>query len=235
MHRATALPPLLSCCLALCVAGGTTPTHAFELQDLQAPPGVRLSWVGKRIVQNGMPMQIVQLQSHQPVAEVLRFYREDWRHYHKPGERATVTNTSGDWQILSTLVDEHNVVVQLRREAGQTVGFLSSTPLDTPTRQNAIARHFPRQGGTKLLSSTESNDSGAKATTMIFQNHHSLQANRAFYQDSLQRNGWTLSRSTVVRGTAVMLFGRSSGSLELAMRRENETTTIFANVRGEQA
>lgn len=219
---------------AICLLAGVANARAFDLQELRVPPETRLSWVGKRIEQNGMPMQIVQLQSSLPLAEVLRFYREDWRNYHKPGARATVSRPVGEWQMLSTLVDEHNVVVQLKREAGQTTGFLSATPLDTPTRQNAIARHFPRQGGALLVSSTESNDGGAKATTLILQNNYSLRANQVFYETSLQKNGWTLSRSSVVDGTAVMLFGRSSGSLELAMRRANDTTMIFANVYGEE-
>lgn len=223
----------LPVCVVLCLLAGATNTLAFDLQELQAPPETRLSWVGQDIVQNGMSMQIVQLQSSRSIPEVLRFYREDWRNYHKPGTRATVTRTVGEWQMLSTLIEQHNVVVQLKREASQTTGFLSATPLDTQPRKNSISKHFPRQGGTQLISSTESNDGGAKATTLILQNNRSLRANQAFYQNSLQRSGWTLSRSNVLGGTAAMLFDRASGSMELAISRDKGTTTIFANVRGE--
>lgn len=219
--------------LAVCGLSATTHVFAFDLQELQVPPETQQSWVGKHIVHNGMPMQIVQLQSSLPIPELLRFYRKEWQNYHKPGERATVSRRMGEWQTLSTLVDGHHVVVQLIRKAGQTEGFLSITPLDTATEKNSIARYFPRQGGAQLLSSTESNDGGVKATTLILQNYNSLRSNQAFYKNALQRSGWNLSRSSLADGTAVMLFDRSSGSLQLAMRRENDTTMIFANVRGE--
>lgn len=224
---------LLALALVICLLASAANTLAFDLQGLAAPPQTRLSWVGKHIVQNGMPMQILQFQSSLSQPELLRFYREEWQQYHKPGERASVTRDVGEWRMLSTLVDAHHVVLQLKREAGQLTGFLSATPLDIATEHSSITNQFPRQSGSQLISSTESNDGGVKATTLILQNHYSLRESHTFYKNALQRKGWKLSRSNVARGTAVMLFDRPSSSLQLAMRRENNQTLIFANVRGE--
>lgn len=209
-------------------------TLAFDLQELAAPPQTRLSWVGRHIVQNGMPMQILQLRSSLPMAEILRFYRQRWQVYHRPGERSSLTRDVGDWRMLSTVVDAHHVVLQLKREAGQLTGYLSATPLDTPTEQSQIAEQFPRQSGSRLISSTESNDGGAPATTLILENRFPLRDAFRFYHTALQRRGWKLSRSDVDRGTAVLRFARPSGSLQLALRREKDRTYIFANLRGEE-
>ncbi len=213
---------------------GAANTLAFDLQQLATPPQTQLSWVGKHIVQNGMPMQILQLQSSLPQAELLRFYRQEWQAFHKPGERSSITRDVGEWRMLSTLVDAHHIVLQLKREAGQLTGFLSAIPLDTRTEQSSITKQFPRQNGSQLISSTESNDGNAKATTLILQNRYSLRDSHNFYKTALQRKGWKLSRSDVSRGTAVMLFDRTSGSLQLAMRRDKDMTFIFANLRGEE-
>ena len=238
VHILTSIKPaktqFVTLTFSICLLAGAAKTLAFDLQELAAPPQTQLSWVGKHIVQNGMPMQILQLQSSLPQAELLRFYRQEWEAFHKPGERSSITRDVGEWRMLSTLVDAHHVVLQLKREGSQLTGFLSSTPLDTRTEQSSITTQFPRQSGSQLISSTESNDGGVKATTLILQNRYSLRDSHNFYKTALQREGWKLARSNVARGTAVMLFDSPSGSLQLAMRRDKDKTFIFANLRSEE-
>lgn len=206
-------------------------TAAFELQELATPPETTLSWVGKDIVQNGMPMQIIELRSTLSVEEIKAFYRQDWLSYHRVGERSSVQRRVGQWDILSTLIDNHNVVVQLKQDGGLTTGFLSTHPLDLEPEPSQVSEKFPRKWGTELISSTESNDAGVVATTLVLQNQYTVRENKLFYEAELVRNGWSMARSTINTGTVVMLFNRSSGALELAMRREDNNTLIFANVR----
>ena len=205
---------------------------ALNIESLASPNEAQLSWVGKNIVQNGMPMQIVEFRSTQSLQSVLAFYREEWRQYHQPGQRSTVANQLDGWDVLSTLIDGHNVVLQVKSEAGLTTGFISATPLGQVTHQSDVARAFPRQWGTTLMSAMESTDGDVTATTLILQSNQSVREMQRYYKTAFLRNGWVLARSSEQQDTAVMLFDRRDGSMELAVRREHNKTLIFANIKG---
>ncbi len=206
---------------------------ALDIQSIERPPETSMTWIGERIEHNGMPMQILQLSSTLTTEQLFKFYRELWQPMHAENEQATMERRAGDWHIISTLLDDHNVVVQLKSESGRTNGFLSATPLDKQPDQSEITRRFPRQWGTELISSTVSTDGGTRATTLVLKNSHSIESNHDFYTRTLQNNGWTLSHQNVQMGGSVMFFDNSSGAVELAIRRDNSSTLIFANVRGE--
>ncbi|MEM8499606.1 MAG: hypothetical protein AAF542_16405 [Pseudomonadota bacterium] len=211
------------------------PNHALalDIQHIEHPPLTSLNWVGERIEHNGMPMQILQLNSELGTEELFSFYRELWRSMHRPDQQATVERSVGEWQMISTLLDNHNVVVQAKPSPNGLEGFMSATPLDQQPTQSEIARHFPRQWGTQLVSSTQSNDGGVKATTLVLKNTHTLASNHEFYTRTMQANGWTLSHQNTQLGGSVLFFDNSDGAIEMAIRRESSNTVIFANVRGE--
>ncbi len=213
----------------------SVPVTAFSLdiQHIEHPPLTTLSWVGERIEHNGMPMQILQLNSELSKEELFAFYKDLWQATHRPDQQAAIERSVGEWQIISTILENHNVVVQVKPSSVGLEGFMSATPLDQQATQNEIARHFPRQWGTELVSSTESNDGGAKATTLILRNSHTLESNHEFYTRTMQANGWTLSHQNTQLGGSVLFFDNDDGAVEMAIRRESNNTVIFANVRGE--
>ncbi len=205
---------------------------SFDLRSLEHPATAKLIWVGERIEHNGMPMQVLQIESSHGIDELFQFYRANWAQWHRPEKQASVEKQAGEWRILSTLLDRHNIVLQLQESATGSSGFVSATPLDKAPEQNRIASDFPRQWGTELISSTESWDGGAPATTLVMKNSYSVDTNQEFYLRSLQASGWSLAHSSRKHGTSVMFFDRDSGALELAIQRDAEATIIFANLRG---
>lgn len=209
---------------------------ALDIQHIEHPRETSLTWVGERIEHNGMPMQILQLNSRLSKEALFEFYKELWKPMHAPDQQATVEKSVGEWQMISTLLDDHNVVVQVKPSATGLEGFMSATPLDYRPEQSTIARHFPRQWGTELVSSTQSQDGGVKATTLVLKNTHTLESNHEFYERTLQANGWTLSHQNRQRDGSVLFFDGKEGAVELAIQRggdNNRNTLIFANVRGE--
>ncbi|MFK7732279.1 MAG: hypothetical protein AB8B48_11740 [Pseudomonadales bacterium] len=206
---------------------------SFDIQHIEHPPLTSLTWVGERIEHNGMPMQILQLNSELSTSELFGFYKEIWQPMHAENQRATIERSVGEWQIISTLLDNHNIVVQVRPSPIGLEGFMSATPLDEAPVQSEIARHFPKQWGTELVSSTQSQDGGVQATTLVLKNTHSLESTHEFYTRTMQANGWTLSHQNTQLGGSVLFFDNKDGAVEMAIRRENSNTVIFANVRGE--
>lgn len=221
--------------LALTIVLGLLPAVGFSLdiQRIEHPPLTSMTWVGERIEHNGMPLQILQLNSELSTKELFTFYRELWQPMHAANEQATMERFAGEWQIISTLMDGYNVVVQVKPSGAGLEGFMSATPLDKEPTQSDVARNFPRQWGTELVSSTQSTDGGTKATTLVLKNTHTLQSTHDFYSRTLQENGWTLSHQNTEMGGSVMFFDSSDGAVELAIRRDKSNTVIFANVRGE--
>lgn len=223
--------------LLLTVLFALLPTKVFSLdiQGIEHPPLTSMTWVGERIEHNGMPLQILQLNSELNAKELFTFYKELWQPMHAADEQATMERSAGEWHIISTLMDGYNVVVQVKPSSAGLEGFMSATPLDTEPTQSDVARNFPRQWGTELVSSTQSTDGGTKATTLVLKNTHTLRSTHDFYSRTLQENGWTLSHQNTEMGGSVMFFDSSDGAVELAIRRDKSSTFIFANVRGEGA
>lgn len=222
--------------LAFLLSSLSAAALALDIQHIEHPPETSMTWVGERIEHNGMPMQILQLNSRLSKDELFEFYQELWKPMHAPDQQATVEKSVGEWQMISTLLDDHNVVVQVKSSSTGLEGFMSATPLDYRPEQSTIARHFPRQWGTELLSSTQSQDGGVKATTLVLKNTHTLESNHEFYERTLQANGWTLSHQSRQREGSVLFFDGKDGAVELAIQRggnNNRNTLIFANVRGE--
>lgn len=207
---------------------------AFDLQSLEQPPETRFHWVAQDIHHNGLAMQVLQVESTLPLDSLFDFYHMTWSQTAAQHERSTTRRKAGQWTVLSALLNEHNVALQLQAEPGRTWGYLSATPLGDSPKTSRLAEQFPRQWSTELISSTQSHDGGGLATTVILRNGFSVRSNQDFYQRHFENAGWLLSHSRTDKGTVVLFFDKGQEAIELGLKQEQQHTVVFANLRGEK-
>ena len=203
---------------------------AFDLSDVRTPAGTETYWVGENIQHNGVAMDVKLLKSQRPVDEVMNFYRDLWGADGAQGE-GYVEQTVGDYQIISRIEGNHNIVVQLKRDGtGYTEGYLSA--IDITTLDKADDRDdFPSLPNTTLVSKTVSNDSGKEGVTRVLMNSHSVFSNVEFYKSQLESGGWKQTYSRTKGDTVFTFYNRSNMSMELAISRQpGKDTVIFVNI-----
>lgn len=200
---------------------------AMQLATLQKPDNVTLQWVSRQLDHNGVSMQVQQLHAKKLPLALLEDYQQLWRQ----SGYLTQQRSLARWQLLSTVIDNHNVVLQVESYGSGCRGFLSSIPINAI--ENRALRHdnFPRPWGTEQISKTLSNDAGARASTLVLRNNLSLAQNIRFYRHILRNNGWQIELDKITRGTATLFATNRHVNLELALRHEKGLAYIFANVR----
>lgn len=206
---------------------------AGDLSELVLPPGASTVWIGENIEQNGVPMQIQALTSSASVDQVLSFYRSQWENSADPDIPGFVENQVGEWQTISQLENDLQTVIQIKASSsGGVEGFVSQIDIRATPGSNRTTRNFPRKNGSQLISSTESNDSGKTATTILLMNTFSVASNTSFYQSQMPGKGWSLAYARNHSGVSMMLFNRSGRSCEIAISKDRGRgrTIVMANI-----
>jgi len=204
--------------------------YAFDFSGVRTPAGTETFWVGENIQHNGVAMDVKLLKSRRTVDEMMNFYRDMWGADGAQGE-GYVEQTVGDYQIISRIEGNHNIVVQLKRDGdGYTEGYLSA--IDISTLNNASDKDdFPSLPNTTLVSKTVSNDSGKEGITRVLMNGHSVSSNVEFYRSRLESSGWKQAHSRAEGDTVITFYNRSNMSMEIAIsKRSGKDTVIFVNV-----
>jgi hypothetical protein len=204
--------------------------YAFDLQRIERPAQFQAQWVSSLMQHNGMPMQVLKLQTALPLQGVQAAFESRWQQ----AGYFIQESKAADWLLLSTILDDHNVVLQMREEAGRTVAFLSAIPLDYQITRSNYANSFPKPWGTRVVSSTRSSDGGHTATTLVLSNKVPLCANRDFYRRALIDAGWQIDLDKEASGTVSFFASSRYGVLELVLRQDQRQTILFANIRHEE-
>ena len=206
--------------------------QAYDLDRLELPPNTEVKWIADNIEQNGVPMQIQQFSSGMDVAEVLKFYRQQWESRATDDMPGYLENDIPGWHVISML-DNHDIVALQIREAagGGTEGFVSTADIRSKAAQDELTREFPRPSGTQLISSTKSFDLGKEATTILMMNSLSMESVATFYTDTMPAEGWSAGLKSRHGNTAVMLYEKDSISCELSITdNERGKIVIIANL-----
>lgn len=200
---------------------------AFDLASVEKPMQFQTRWIARALQHNGMPLQVMSMRTHQSVQLVTTAFAQCWQQadYFIRQEQAA------GWQLLSAIVDNHSIVLQLREDNGVTHAYLSAVPLDTLPSSQPYERQFPRPSGTHLLSSTYSKDGGDNATTLILSNKQSLRVNRDYYRRVLSAGGWQIELDRNFNDTISFLTRNRRSALELVLRYQQGQTYLFANIR----
>ncbi len=207
----------------------TVPCYALAgSEEVPLASGMQTKWVGQDIVHNGLKMSIQKFNYSGQPEELIGFYKSVWHAGVQPGLPGFITGSAGGWMVLSRLEQNQLKVIQFKDTGNGIEGFVSVSDIGKVSVREGF--DLPRMSGSRLISETESNDSGAKATTFILQNDFSMQSNEEFYRTRLADKGWSLVHSDHVSNNAIMLMNGARGSLEITISYSDRgKSTVFAN------
>ncbi len=215
--------PLLGMAIAfLSVAVTAVPT----------PNNMNVVWVGEDVVQNGVPMNIQRFDSPDSVEGVMTYYRKQWGNKGHGDIPGFVESQFDQWYVISRIEGDKNIVIQARvGKRGGAEGFISKMDVNASPGFNKITQTFPKLDSSQVVSSTESHDFNAEATTIILTNPHSVSKNAAFYEKKITGMGWRLAKRFHKNGSEILFFNGPDSKIEITIgRAEVGQTTVFANV-----
>ncbi|MEW8624460.1 MAG: hypothetical protein AB2551_01740 [Candidatus Thiodiazotropha sp.] len=219
--------------VALCLIVSGAQAIALDISDIENPPGADVVYVGN-VIQNGLPLQIKQFSVNSPLVEVFAFYKQRWSDTKNYDGNVPdyIEKQVGEWHILSKMEEHYSIVVQAKTgDASITEGFISVSDLSQKTEDSELTSSFPKLIDSKLLSTTESNDSGRKATTLMITNNHSIEDNNRFYRSSMDEQGWNYKRGAIRDNVAMLHFVKQTQQCEIAISQSDDgKTVIFVNV-----
>jgi hypothetical protein len=157
--------------------------------DFPVPKKVKLQAVAQQLDFNGVPMVIRRLESEEPAAALVAFYREKWAATDKirgPAEYAL-----GPWQVIATLREVCFYTVQYKAFGkGGTEALLG---ISAPPAENAVKEAVPMLPGSIVINDLGHNDAGKTARTVLLKNGFSTAANTDFYLRNLTEEGWRVT------------------------------------------
>lgn len=208
-------------------------TYAYSLSDVEEPPASRLTYVGK-MVHNGLPMEVLQFVSDFSVSELKAFYKQSWKDVAKRGDGlpSYIEKHVGEWTILSKIEASSNVVVQIKESSERVAeGFISVSDIEQRKETGPWVSDFPSIQGSSLVSSTESDENGRRAYTLILINEHSLAENNDFYQLEMDAQGWRISRQGESGNVFMMHYLKDNWRCDMAMSEaEDGKSVIIVNL-----
>jgi len=205
------------------------------LHELMIPPQTQRIQISSHTVHNDTPMAVAAIRSTHSVEFVLDFYRQLWgissadnfrESHHVPKIPGVIEYKAAQWSIISTLKNQHSVVVQLASESANTTsGYLSVVPLTDPglTKQaSSISENIANKIGesltfTTLLSRTRSVDAGAQSDFSVFSSLLNVSRTAQALREQLRINGWLNVWQSQRRGQQVFYQERAGSMVQVVV------------------
>lgn len=196
----------------------------IPIPELPAPhiiPKAQSRWIAKRILQNGVPMSILQF-SYSGTAQQVADYYQQYR-ANKP-----VNITSKDNAINIGYEENgffYSIQVNNSTTNSNTQGsIVTSKRLTTPPPPST---DLPLISGSTIISQTNSIDGTISAETLMVSNHHSREANYRYFNQQLKQRGWEKTFETSISNTATsqeLIYQLSKQSLQITLFPLQNTT-----------
>ncbi|MET3495161.1 hypothetical protein [Variovorax boronicumulans] len=231
--------PFLRCMLAavwlaLCQAALAAGAPQRDWPAIPWPSGAKTFWIAQYIEQNTIPMQIRGIESDESVEAVSRYY-EKWL----ADKVGYGVSTVGPMRVLGARMGVYQVTVQLRAQAGGTVGRLVAAVIydeagseqRNEERMQRIGKGFPRPAGSQVISDTLSFDDGQRNRTIVVTNGVSVETNALYLREQMIRLGWTLLQDRTVEGglRSALVFRRNSEEMVVTITRRDDGYFIVAS------
>ena len=160
---------------------------AGHTESLKLMPGATATWLAKDMNLNGIPASIQSLRFRDPIDDVVAYYRARFRQSGQVIERPR-----GEWTVLATRIDKRFVSLQLKADAGATVGIATFTDLpdEDATRYRGA---LPIPQGVDVLSHQRHNDDGRNAETVTLGAGLSVANLSATIAHAFESEGWVQS------------------------------------------
>jgi hypothetical protein len=202
---------------------------------LPVPKGAKVEAVGENVRLNGVPMRMHRVLSANSPKSVLSFYRDALS-----GE-ITETRVSSQYgrglktHILSQLKDGYFISVRVTKVGPKvTEALLAISDGRKSKSTRGLPLGFALPADSNLLSDMESVDAGKNSRQLVFNNQHSIEANKNFVIDVLQSKGYKLQPQYTRKSTgalSMMFEGRSREAMVVVNKvSEMETSVMMTTI-----
>lgn len=190
--------------------------------EIPSPPKIRLmpdaqsSWVAPRMLQNGVPMSILQFSYPGSMASIESYYKE--YRVNKPinielrgNETVIAYEENGYFYSIHISNTGDNSRVGTHGKIVATKLTQAITPPDT---------ELPVMPGSHIINKINALDGNTDSETLMLSNHHSREANYRYLEQSLKQQGWIKSVAASVVNTAAsqqLVYEMNNQSLQITL------------------
>jgi len=178
-------------------------------------PGLTTQWISRDMVLNGVPASMRTVNGDQSLAEVLKYYRQQWA-------GAIDERTEGEWRVLSTL--QRNQFVSLRlRESGTGVRGVLTTSLDPAAASPSLNSTLAIPAGLTRFAHQSFRDQGSSGENLTLMSPRSVAYERQAFASIYRSDGWTLGEDRATRAATdghVMQFLRDKEQVRVVLYRD---------------
>jgi len=221
---------ILAVTLSILMLGNTALTHAQP--KFPVPPASKVTWVGKDINWNGIPMEVRKFTTSKSQLQIRNFYKKKWVTPVEKGKPGFIEDVIPDAWLISRLEDGYLMTVQIKKSGLDTWGYLGITNLEGMGDGPKVAKSFPKMSGSEVMNEVKHNDPYRKATTVMLANNYSVSSNVEFYRSHYQGGGWNVSMDQAGSGgsTHTFIMNKHGAEVSLTVVRTNLGSQIVANI-----
>ncbi|MDT8404795.1 hypothetical protein [Sulfuriflexus sp.] len=210
-----------------------SPSTLIAEPKFPAPPDAEVSWVGKNLEFNDMPMRLRKFTSEDSVEAVLAFYRELWKEPLLENVPGHIEQDLADWKMITRPEDGYMMSVQVKPYLGSGAwGYLGISKIDDLDANVEPGFGFPKMNGSQVVNDVKHNDSVKNARTVMLQNKYSLGSNVQYYRDHYTGRGWNkvLDRTAVPGKLHTFVFRKGTNEVSMTVARTGDGSQVVANV-----
>ena len=196
------------------------------------PPSSTVTWVGKDVVWNGIPMQVRKFTTSRSRQKIRDFYKKVWKRPVAKGKPGFIEDMIPDAWLISRLEDGYLMTVQIKKSGLGTWGYLGVTNLEEMNNGPKLAKRFPKMSGSEIMNEVAHNDPYRKATTVMLANNYSVSSNVEFYRSHYRSAGWNvvMDQSDSGGSTHTFIMNKHGSEVSLTVVRTNLGSQIVANI-----
>jgi len=190
--------------------------------DITFPENSNVSIIGDALYIQGKEVAIWQLKTKQSVDQIAQYYKDEWE---ETADKFNLTKINQD-VIINRAFNGVLYTAQLTKSYKGCIGIISRSkePSNKIKRIVQKTQKVSKPAGTTTLSEIISKDGAKYSTTLVMENHLSINSNLQYYFNHYQERGWVINQT----------YANKSGSEGhiLAKKGPAELNVTFQKKRG---
>lgn len=202
---------------ALLLAGPLAALAADAWLPLNLPPRTESSWVMRDARVNGLPMQVLELQSELPVDELLAFFKRDWRRF--GGSFAPMESEQGAWRKLTLQQDPVQIVAQVERNGRGGSRALLSQMNYRDLQRDYVPRDLPMLAPLQVMQVSDTRDGPRRSRLVQMGGNASFEITQQRLRQYWSGAGWrtVFERGTTAQRQWLASFDRGTASVDVVL------------------
>lgn len=197
----------------------TTPVTALAADGWLSPnlpPRTESSWVMRDARVNGLPMQVLELQSELSVDELLAYFKRDWR---RLSSTAPLESQQGSWRKLTLQRDPVQLVVQVEHDGRGGARALLSQMNYRDLQRDYVPRDLPTLAPLQVIQVSDTRDGPKRSRLVQMGGDASFEITQQRLRQHWSRAGWrpVFERGANEQRQWLASFDRGPASVDIVL------------------